>query len=223
MESSAEYVAPAPATAGLVHTRLFAGIVGTVFAADQVTKLIAADRLQPPYLPHPWLGDVVRFTLVYNPGAAFGLHLGQYSRWIFIALTLGALGLLWRLYQESYPGDLVRVVALALVTGGAIGNLVDRLRSGRGVVDFVDVGIGASRWPTFNVADIGVSCGAVLLAIVLWREDTRRAAWQAQADADALVAELAERQAGPAVTDAAGGTPGATGGSHDAANASLHG
>jgi signal peptidase II len=214
---SAEHTAPAPATAGLVHTRLFAGIVGTVFAADQVTKLIAADRLQPPYMPHPWLGEVVRFTLVYNPGAAFGLHLGPYSRWIFIALTLGALGLLWRLYKESYPGDLVRVVALALVTGGAIGNLVDRLRSGRGVVDFLDVGIGASRWPTFNVADIGVSCGAVLLAIVLWREDTRRAAWQAQADADALAAELAERQA------ADRGAAGATGESHDSANAPVHG
>ena len=65
---SAEHTAPAPATAGLVHTQLFAGIVGTVFAADQVTKLIAADRLQPPYMPHPWLGEVVRFTLVYNPG-----------------------------------------------------------------------------------------------------------------------------------------------------------
>ena len=214
----------APATAGLVHTRLFAAIVGTVFAADQVTKLIAADRLQPPYMPHPWLGEVVRFTLVYNPGAAFGLHLGPYSRWIFIALTLGALGLLWRLYKESYPGDVVRVIALALVTGGAIGNLVDRLRSGRGVVDFLDVGIGISRWPTFNMADIGVSCGAVLLAIVLWREDTRRAAWQAKADADALAAELAERQAAErGAAEAPGSGAQATGGSHDSANAPVHG
>ena len=79
------------------------------------------------------------------------------------------------------------------------------------------MGIGASRWPTFNVADIGVSCGAVLLAIVLWREDTRRAAWQAKADADALAAELAERQA------AERGAAGATGESHDSANAPVHG
>ena len=64
-----------------------------------------------------------------------------------------------------------KVVAVARVAAGAMGNLVDRLRSERGVVDFLDVGVGAWRWPTFNVADIAVSCGAVLLAIVLWRED----------------------------------------------------
>ena len=71
-------------------------------------------------------------------------------------------------------GDRIRVLALALVCGGALGNLVDRVKSGRGVVDFIDVGIGAMRWPTFNVADMAVSCGAVLLAIVLWREDTAK-------------------------------------------------
>lgn len=61
--------------------------------------------------------------------------------------------------------------ALALVTGGAMGNLLDRLRSARGIIDFIDVGIGDARFWTFNVADVGVSIGAVLLAMVLWRED----------------------------------------------------
>lgn len=168
-----------PGRAGLV-----AAIIGSVFVADQMTKLIAVDRLVAVYVPHSVVGDVLRFTLVYNPGAAFGLHLGPYSRWIFTALTIGALVLLYKLYRETERGDLVRVIAIALVSGGAFGNLLDRLRSPRGVVDFIDVGIGTSRWPTFNVADMAVSCGAILLAVVLWREDTRREAGDQNRETD---------------------------------------
>ena len=62
-------------------------------------------------------------------------------------------------------------MALALVCAGAIGNLFDRVRSFFGVVDFIDVGVGGARWPTFNVADMAVSVGAALLAWVLWQED----------------------------------------------------
>jgi signal peptidase II len=69
-------------------------------------------------------------------------------------------------------GDVSRVLALALVCGGAIGNLIDRVASHEGVVDFIDVGISEiTRWPTFNVADMAVSFGAFLLAWVLWEED----------------------------------------------------
>jgi signal peptidase II len=157
-------------TAGLVHTRLFAGIVAPIFATDQITKLIAVDALAPAYMPHPVLGEGLRLTLVYNPGAAFGLHVGEYSRWIFLVLTVAAMGLLWQLWRETAHGDLRRVVAIALVSAGALGNLVDRVRSARGVVDFIDVGVGTLRWPTFNVADMAVSCGAILLAWVLWHE-----------------------------------------------------
>ena len=64
------------------------------------------------------------------------------------------------------------------MAGGAFGNLVDRVRSAQGVVDFLDVGIGLHRWPTFNVADIGVSLGAIALAWSLWLEDDRREAAQ---------------------------------------------
>jgi signal peptidase II len=64
-------------------------------------------------------------------------------------------------------------VSLALVCGGAVGNLIDRINLSRqGVVDFIDIGFGDSRWPTFNVADMAVSIGAFLLAWVLWGEDT---------------------------------------------------
>lgn len=153
------------------NSRLFFGLAASVLLADAFTKVLAVDRLMPSRLPREVLGDALRLTLVFNPGAAFGLHFGPWSRWIFTALTIGALALLWELYRSTRAGDTVRTLALALVSGGALGNLVDRLRSGRGVVDFIDVGVGSTRWPTFNVADMAVSCGAVLLAIVLWKED----------------------------------------------------
>jgi signal peptidase II len=108
---------------------------------------------------------------LYNPGAAFGLHLGSASRWIFMGLTVVATVILVRMYRHTQAHDTLRLTAIAMVLGGALGNLIDRIRSDAGVVDFIDIGIGAVRWPTFNIADIGVSCGAILLAFVLWRED----------------------------------------------------
>jgi signal peptidase II len=150
---------------------LFWPVIAGVVALDFITKRMAVAALVPQRLPHELFGEAVRLTLVYNPGAAFGLHLGQYSRWIFMVLTAGALVILWRLYQVTRPGDTTRTLALALVCAGAIGNLIDRVRSPLGVVDFIDVGIGDMRWPTFNVADMAVSTGAFLLAWVLWGED----------------------------------------------------
>lgn len=154
----------------------FLGIAAVVVVLDAFTKMIAVDRLTPAYLPHAVWGEWVRLTLVYNQGAAFGLHLGAYSRWIFMALTLAALVVMWRLYRQGPRDAPWRHWALALVSGGALGNLVDRVRSARGVVDFLDVGIGAWRWPTFNIADIAVSSGAIILAVVLWNEDEEQAA-----------------------------------------------
>ena len=141
--------------------------------ADCTTKRLAVERLTP-HLPHDVLGEWVRLTLAYNPGAAFSLQVGPYSRWIFAALTLGILALLAQLYRRAPARDTVRVVALALICGGAVGNLLDRLRSPRGIVDFIDLGVGTLRFWTFNVADVGVSLGTALLALVLWREEKRR-------------------------------------------------
>lgn len=156
---------------------LFWPILGVVVIVDQITKWMAERFLVPMRVPHEVLGETVRLTLVYNPGAAFGLHLGPYSRWIFMVLTIGALFILGRLYVTTLPGDRPRTVALALVCAGAVGNLIDRIHSAPGVIDFVDIGIGQQyRWPTFNVADMAVSIGAFLLAWVLWGEDTEQAA-----------------------------------------------
>jgi signal peptidase II len=154
---------------------LFWGVLMTVVAIDVVTKVLAVANLSPQHIPHDVLGEHLRFTLVYNPGAAFGLNLGPYSRWIFMALTIGALVVLWRLYQATRQGDLYRALALGLVCGGAVGNLIDRVRSPLGVVDFIDVGVRDMRWPTFNVADMAVSIGAFLLAWVLWGEERESA------------------------------------------------
>jgi len=171
------------------HALLFWPLVVVLVVADRITKAVAEQLLWPRGVPHPVFGDWewFRWTLVYNPGAAFGLHLGPYSRWIFLALTVGALAILLHLYRVTEAGHRVRVAAIALVTAGALGNLIDRIVSPSGVVDFIDIGVGNLRWPTFNVADMAVSTGAVLLAIVLWREDAQaasRASSLAASDSD---------------------------------------
>lgn len=148
--------------------------------------MLAERMLAPRYVPHSIIGDVVRFTLAYNPGAAFSMSLGEYSRVIFGAFAVVALVVLWRLYRMTgsgtRAGDSGRVVALGLAWGGAAGNLIDRFRSPLGVVDFIDIGYGTVRFWTFNVADSAVTVGAVLLAWSLSQEDRH----QRQAEAAAV-------------------------------------
>jgi signal peptidase II len=154
---------------------LFWPILLAVLGGDYATKQLAVAHLSPPYIPHEVLGDVVRLTLAFNQGAAMGLSLGIHSRWIFGLLAVIALAIILR-FVRGTPGNAVaRTVALALIAGGALGNLLDRIRSARGVVDFIDVGIGHLRFWTFNVADSAVTCGAILLALLLVREDRQEA------------------------------------------------
>jgi signal peptidase II len=167
MESAAEPQGPG------VERRVFWTAALATVGLDLITKLVAeATLLRTPGISI--IGDWFQLRLVYNQGAAFGLHVGPYSRWIFFTVALLAVIVLSRMSRSAPAGDRFRQLALGLVAGGAAGNLIDRIRSARGVVDFLDVGIGALRWPTFNVADIAVSCGAIALAISLWREDSRR-------------------------------------------------
>ena len=84
--------------------------------------------------------------------------------------------LLFVWYRSTPLDDRLRLLAIATVTGGAVGNLIDRVRSRLGVVDFMDMGFGSVRWPVFNVADIAVTVGAVMLAISLWKEEQEMAA-----------------------------------------------
>lgn len=155
--------------------RLFWSAGLAVLAADLVTKNLA-ERYLLKSAGREVFGDWFQLRLVYNPGAAFGLDLGPLSRWIFMGVAIVAVVALFRMSLAAQPGDWFRQLALGLVSSGALGNLVDRVRSNQGVVDFLDLGVGQWRWPTFNVADMAVSCGAIALALSLWREDARREA-----------------------------------------------
>lgn len=136
--------------------------------ADCASKRAVEARLELA-TPQPVAGEVVRLTLGYNRGAAFGIEVGDRGRWILVALSGSALIILLGLYRRAHAHDTGLVTAVALVAGGALGNLLDRVLSPQGVVDFIDVGIGTVRFWTFNVADVGISAGAILLAIALWR------------------------------------------------------
>ncbi len=148
----------------LVFWPLFAGTV----AADFITKRMAEDALVL-HLPRRIAGEWVRLTLTYNTGAAMNLSLGDWSRVAFTVLATVMLGVLFWMYRHTDDRDAAQAAALALIAAGALGNLLDRIRSARGVVDFIDVGAGDLRFWTFNVADMGVTIGAALLAILLWR------------------------------------------------------
>jgi signal peptidase II len=163
MINSANYLSP--------KARAFWPFFALVLVVDFISKRLAEIRLLPLYTPHEIIGDVVRFTLAYNKYAAMGLSLGAYSRvgFAFIAaIVLVVLGVFYRRTPADAAGS---AVALALVAGGALGNLTDRIMSAQGVVDFIDVGIGNARFYTFNVADAAISCGAVLLAILSMRSN----------------------------------------------------
>jgi signal peptidase II len=161
--------------------RLFWGTAAAIVVSDVITKLLA-ESLLARRLPLSVIGDWVQLRLVYNQGAAFGLDVGENSRWVFFGLAVVALFVLGSMVRSTRPGDRFRLLALALVCGGAAGNLIDRIRSAQGVVDFVDIGVGGWRWPTFNVADSAITVGAIALALSLWQEGrTHQRAKEAQA------------------------------------------
>lgn len=152
-----------------------AGVFWPIFLllvlVDCSSKSVVVDQLRASHEYASIADGIVRFTLAYNRDAAMGLSLGPFSRIGFALAAVVGLVVMMTVYRQALARDTWKIVALALVSGGATGNLLDRLRSARGVVDFIDVGIGAHRfWWVFNVADVGISIGAVLLAISLWRE-----------------------------------------------------
>lgn len=134
------------------------------FALDQLTKLWALHALEDSPIPVVW---TLRFDLAYNSGASFSLGTGM-GPWIALG-TVIIVGFL--LHAAWSTRSRVAAVAFGLIVGGALGNLADRLlRSGSGflggsVVDFIDL----QWWPVFNLADVGVVCGAILLIVTLLR------------------------------------------------------
>lgn len=147
-------------------------VLTAVLVLDVSTKLLIQKHFFQ-YQQIDLIGEYVRLTYIYNPGAAFGIQLGENSREIFLVLSLLALAALVGMYWYTPATDRIRLVAISLICGGAIGNLIDRVRSEAGVVDFIDVGVGDIRWPVFNVADMAVTAGAIILALSLWKEEQR--------------------------------------------------
>jgi len=142
-----------------------------VVLCDRITK-IAAERYLKFYTPYSLYEDYLRLVLWYNDGAAFGLRLG--SQWVHIALSLVAMVLVGYLIWHTPRGDRFGLWGFGLIMGGALGNLWDRLIAGH-VTDFIDVGIGAYRWPTFNLADGSVVVGICLLVLGhLWFPRTQK-------------------------------------------------
>ena len=135
---------------------LGAGVAVAVAAADQLTKAWALQALADGPIHLLW---TLRLRLSFNTGIAFGLGRGLGT--LLVPLALAVLVVMVVLGWVG-SGGLPTTVALGLVTGGAAGNLVDRLvRHGGAVVDFVDL----QWWPVFNLADAAISCGVVLLLL----------------------------------------------------------
>lgn len=138
-------------------------IAAAVAALDQITKTLALENLST-LLPERIVGDYLRFVLKFNEGAAFSLSWG--GPVVLVVLTaLAAVAVIVAIFRwhGRTPAE---TAGLGLVLGGAVGNLIDRLFRGWRVVDFIDMGIGDHRWPTYNVADIAITCGALLMVLM---------------------------------------------------------
>ncbi|MFL6195421.1 MAG: signal peptidase II [Thermoanaerobaculia bacterium] len=140
-----------------------------VLVLDQWTKWLVEAHL-PHHTAQPVIPGFLNLTHVRNTGVAFGLFAsdGAAGTWLLTALGLGALIAVGLYFWFTPSRDRMLLVALALVVGGAIGNLVDRVTSGA-VTDFIDVYVGLHHWPSFNIADSAISVGIVLMAIDSFR------------------------------------------------------
>jgi signal peptidase II len=151
-------------------------IVTAIVVADVVTKRWALNTLWHGG-PAETLGGLVPLTLAFNRGMAFGLPLpATAGRWLIIAATFVILYVLADIFRRAAASDRLRILAIQLVAAGAIGNLIDRVRWDGGVVDFIGpINLGFMYWPIFNIADMAISTGAVLLGISLLREEAAAA------------------------------------------------
>ena len=159
--------APGASTAARSARRrwpLFAGLAAGVVVIDQIAKAFVTGSLAPGQSVDV-VGDVVRIVFGQNSGALFGMFKDNAA--MFGLVSLVVVGLIVAYHARS-AASLYLTVTLGFLLGGAIGNMLDRLRLGF-VVDFVDVGIGTTRFYTFNVADSAISLAILLLFIAALR------------------------------------------------------
>ena len=160
----------AAATGGRPRWEVFASLAALILAADQLTKAWLTSFLAPGASVRV-VGDLVRLVHGQNAGGLFGLFQGQALPFALVSLVV--VGLIVGYHARS-GRNLYLSITLGLLLGGALGNLLDRLRLGY-VVDFVDAGIGSVRWYTFNVADAAISFAILLLlATSVWPSVARR-------------------------------------------------
>lgn len=148
------------------------GISALIIVLDQITKYAASHMLimHEPVAILPFFN----FTLMHNTGAAFSFlaDQGGWQRWFFAVLALGVSIALAVWLSRLKAHETWLALALSLVLGGAIGNLIDRVYYGY-VIDFIDVYYGASHWPAFNIADSAITVGAVMLVIDTFRNKAK--------------------------------------------------
>ena len=134
-----------------------------IIVADQISKWFVLEHFQL-HESLPVIDGVLNWTLAFNEGAAFSFlsDAGGWQRWFFTALAVVVSSILVVWLSRTRRGDWRTALPLALIVGGAIGNVIDRIRLGH-VVDFIDVHYGTWSWPAFNIADSAISVGAVIL------------------------------------------------------------
>ena len=149
--------------------------VAIAFGADLLTKNLVLKHLGL-YDRINFLGGFLRFDLTYNRGGVFGIMQGYKNFFLIVSIIVLLIMVAYYFYEKTMPA-LFRI-AMALIIGGAAGNIFDRLIPGRpGVVDFISVGVdGVYRWPTFNIADSVIVVGALLLVVVVYIEDKKKLA-----------------------------------------------
>lgn len=134
-----------------------------ITALDQVVKRVVVDAMEMGQAIDV-VGSVVRLTRTSNTGGAFGLLRGR-GNWFIVVSFVAALAIA-ALSRQIARGRRVERLAFGLILGGAVGNLIDRVRLGA-VIDFIDIGGSGYRWPAFNVADSAITIGVTLLAVSL--------------------------------------------------------
>lgn len=140
----------------------FLWLTGLVIALDQISKWLA-EQMLAPHMPRA-IAPFLNITLVYNTGAAFSFlsQAGGWQRWFFSLLAVGVSVFIVLWLRRLGPQERWTAAGLAMVLGGALGNLIDRLLYGH-VIDFIDLYYGDLHWPTFNIADSAITLGAVVL------------------------------------------------------------
>ena len=136
-----------------------------IIIADQITKWVVLTHFQL-HESMPVIDGLLSWTLAFNEGAAFSFlsDAGGWQRWFFTVLAIVVTTIMVVWLKRTERGDWRTALPLALVVGGAVGNVIDRIRLGH-VVDFIDVHYGPWSWPAFNIADSAISVGAVMLIV----------------------------------------------------------